>query len=77
MPLGTEVGLDPCNIVLDGDLAPPQKGTQHPHFSAHFALVRSPISATAELLLASHIDMGVAGNFCLGVQNILCIFTTP
>jgi len=26
MPLGTEVGLGPCDIVLDGDPAPPQKG---------------------------------------------------
>ena len=30
MPLGTEVGLDPGNIVLDGDPAPPWKGTQQP-----------------------------------------------
>ena len=26
MPLGTEVGLGPGDIVLDGDLASPQKG---------------------------------------------------
>jgi len=26
MPLDTEVSLGPCDIVLDGDLAPPQKG---------------------------------------------------
>jgi len=40
--------------VLDGDPAPPspqKKGHSSPHFSAHFALARSPISATAELLL--------------------------
>jgi len=37
MSLGTEVGLDPDHIVLDGDLAaPPQKGHSHlPKFSAH------------------------------------------
>jgi len=36
MPLGTEVG--PGEIVLDGDQAPPRKGTQQfPHFSALFA----------------------------------------
>ena len=36
MPLGTEVGLGPGDIVLDGDPAPPNKGhVQHPHFSAH------------------------------------------
>jgi len=28
MPLGTEVGLGPCDIALDGDLAPPRKGVQ-------------------------------------------------
>ena len=89
MALGTEVGLDPGHIVLDGDTAPlPKKG--HPQFLAHvycgqtagwiktplgtgvdlgpghFVLdgfpaigergtcilwPRSPISATAELLL--------------------------
>ena len=27
MPLGREVGLSPGHIVLDGDPAPPQKGT--------------------------------------------------
>jgi len=32
MPLGSEVGLGPGNIVLDGvHAAPPQKGAQHPH----------------------------------------------
>ena len=36
MKLGTEVGLGPGQIVLDGNPASPQKsGTQQPHFSAH------------------------------------------
>jgi len=30
MPLGTEVGLGPGDIVLDGDPAPPQGGTTAP-----------------------------------------------
>jgi len=30
MPLGTEVGLGPGDIVLDGDPAPPRKGAQQP-----------------------------------------------
>jgi len=30
MPLGTEVGLGPGDIVLDEDPAPPQKGAQQP-----------------------------------------------
>jgi len=51
IPLGIGVGLGPGDIVLDGDPAPPWKGAQQPHFSAHFALAWSPISSTAELLL--------------------------
>jgi len=35
MPLGTEVGLGPGDIVLDGDSAPPWKGAQQPPLSAH------------------------------------------
>ena len=35
MPLGTEVGFGPGDIVLDGDLAPVQKRGTAPHFSAH------------------------------------------
>jgi len=36
MPLGRKVGLDPSDIVLDGDpAAPPQKGGRAPQFSAH------------------------------------------
>jgi len=34
MPLGTELGLHPGHIVLDGDPTPPKKG-HNPHFSAH------------------------------------------
>ena len=30
MPLGTEVGLGPGDIVLDGTQLPPQKGVQQP-----------------------------------------------
>ena len=37
MALGTEVGLGPGHIVLDGDLAPfPKKGQSSPQFSANF-----------------------------------------
>ena len=36
MPLGTEVGLGPDHIVLDGDPAPlPKRGRSRPQFSAH------------------------------------------
>jgi len=54
MPLGTEVGLGPGDVVLDGKLGaqlPPRKGAQQPpHFSAYFTLAWSPISVAAELL---------------------------
>jgi len=51
MPLGKEIGLGPGDIVLDGDPAPfTERGTAAPDFSLHFALSRSPISTTAELL---------------------------
>jgi len=55
MPLGTEVGLSPGDIVLDGNPALPPKGRgaqqPPPHFSAQVAK-QSPISATAEQLSA-------------------------
>jgi len=35
MPLGTMVGLDLGNIVLDADRAPPPKGHSHPQISDH------------------------------------------
>ena len=52
MPLGTDVGLFPCDTVLDGDPAPlTEWGTAAPHFLAMSVLAkRSPISSTAELL---------------------------
>jgi len=48
MPLGTEVGLIPGDIVLDGDQAlPTERGIAvGPHTFRPTALARSPISAT-------------------------------
>jgi len=55
MALGVEVGLDPGDFVFDGDPATPEKGTPtgppHPIFDPCLLWPRSPISATAELLL--------------------------
>jgi len=49
MPLGKEVGLGPGHTVLDGDPAP---AAAPPHFRPMpIVAKRSPISATAELLL--------------------------
>ena len=51
-PLGTEVDLGPGHSVLDGDQAAPAKGAQQPPLLGPRLLgPRSPISATAELLL--------------------------
>jgi len=53
MPLGTEAGLGPGDIVLDGKPAlPPRKGAQQPlsFRPMSIAAKRSPISATVELL---------------------------
>ena len=52
IPLGTEVGLSPGDIVLDGDPAPPtERGTAAPTFWPMSTVAkRSPISASAELL---------------------------
>jgi len=52
VPLGTEVGLGPGDVMLDGDPAPPWKGAQQPPTFWPMSIVakRSPISATVELL---------------------------
>jgi len=53
VPLGTEVGLGPGDIVLDGDPAPSptERGTAASTFwPMSFVAKRSPISATAELV---------------------------
>ena len=51
MPLGTEVGLGPGDIVLDGDPALQRKEAQQPPPTLlPTALALSPISAAAEVL---------------------------
>jgi len=56
MPLGTEVGLGPGDIVLDGDPASPQKRAQQPLPNFWFMSIvdkRSPIPAGILLILSS------------------------
>ena len=56
MPFGTEVGLGPGHILLDGDPAPPpRKGHSSAlQFSAMSIVAkRSPISVTAELFMVA------------------------
>ena len=63
IPLGTEVGLGPDDIALDGDPAPTtERGTAAPTFrSVSTVAKRSPISAAAELLFGASI-CGTGGN---------------
>jgi len=52
MPQGTQVGLGPGHIVLDRDPAAQKKAQQLPIFQPMSIVAkRSPISATAKLLL--------------------------
>ena len=53
MPLGKQVGVGPGHIVLDGDPMGTQPPTAAPSHFRPMSIVakRSPISATAELLL--------------------------
>ena len=58
IPLGTEVGLGPGDVVLDGDPAPSRKCMRQPPLFGpclfrpmSIVAKRSPVSATAELLL--------------------------
>ena len=51
MPLGTEVVLGPGDTVLDGDPAPPKKGTAPGFWPMSIVAKQSPMSATAEHLL--------------------------
>ena len=63
MPLGTEVGLGPGHIVLDGDPAPAERALQPPSFRPMSIVAkRSTISATAELLfILLSVEDGLAG----------------
>jgi len=56
MKLGTEIGLGPGHIVLDGDPQPPRNRQRPKHTFRPMSVVakRSPISATAEHLLRTY-----------------------
>jgi len=63
-PLGTEVDIGPGHIVLDGVLAPVKGAQRPPLFGPCLLWPRSPISATAELLL--HIGAYMKNMFTSG-----------
>jgi len=66
-PVGTTVDLGPGHIVLDGDRDPHEKGTAAPVFRPCVLWPRSPISATAELIVIC--KMFNVRHFCLIVLN--------
>jgi len=72
MPRCTEVGLGPGDFVLDGDPVPlPPKGLRNPSptfWRMSIVAKRSPISATAELLLS--VVKAIAGNGGLGFFQV-------
>ena len=54
-PLGTDVGLGPCYIVLDGDLAPPKRGTAS-EFLVHVCY--GQLSAWIKMPLGTEVGLG-------------------
>jgi len=72
MPLGTEVGLGPDDIVLDGDPAPPPKGgTAPPPFSAHVYCGQT--AGWIKMLLSTEVGLG-PGNIVLDGAQLPPIF---
>jgi len=75
MPLGTKVGLGQGDIVLVGDPAPPKKGGTAARTFRPMSVVakRSPISATAELVVLVIVNQQdidcLAGGFACGRQS--------
>jgi len=52
MPLGRKVGVDPSDIVLDGDQAPSPESGQSPKFSAH-VYCGETVAYLSQLLLSN------------------------
>jgi len=57
MPLGTEVGLDPGTIVVDGDPAPQEKGHSSPHLSTR---VLWPTAGWIKMPLGIEVGLGLS-----------------
>ena len=66
MPFGTEVGLSLGDIVLDGDPAPPKRGTA-PKFLAHVCCGQ----------MAGCINMPLGTDVGLGPRHIHCVRWGP
>jgi len=80
MPRGTEVGLGPGDIVLDGDPAPPcgmGPSSPPPTFRPMSVVAKwSPISATAELLFQKNWRKKIEGNQLIQVHQELVVVMT-
>jgi len=75
MPLGTDVGLGPVQIVLDGDpvpTSPPKRDTAPNCRPMSIVTKRSPISATAE-----HLSDNFGHFTCMAASNLTKITETP
>jgi len=66
MLVGTEIGLGPGHIVLDGDLPPPRKGHSSPHFSAH--VYCGQMAGWIEMPLGTEIGLGPGHSVLDGTQ---------
>jgi len=64
MPLGTEVNLDPGDVVLDGVAAPPERA--HPQFSVH--VYCGQMARWMKTLLGTDVDLG-PGHIVLGPSS--------
>jgi len=69
IPLGTEVGLGPGDIVLVGDPAPLNKGTAS-HFLAH--VYTGQTAGWIKMLLGTEIDLG-PGHIVLDGERLLVL----
>jgi len=75
VPLGTKVGLVPGHIVLDGDPAPPERGTAAPSFRPMSIVAKwSPISPTAEYFFVFLYFSGAYFCLCTHFGVILRVF---
>ena len=62
MKLGMNVGLGPGHIVLDGDLAPLPKGTQH-QFLVHVCCGQT--AGLIKMPLGTEVDLGPSDRHCV------------
>jgi len=75
MQLGTKVGVAPGDIVLNGDPAPPQKGTAPPQFSGHVCY--GQMAGLIEVPLDTEVGLGPGDVVLMGSQLLLKMAQPP